>query len=159
MEEANEMQQGPADGDREAEARVSEDGAGTPAAQATVFDMRGQHVEHQVNVAGNYVDRRSTVIVGDGNVVGDRSSSHVVKGRSPAPERAPGSEWEDDVASLRRQLAKARANLRLIEERESSYVLSTDVPLQLVKEKQRLQRAIADLEARVADTFPTFPKA
>ena len=154
MEEANEVQQGSGAGDREVEARVSEDGAETPAAQATVFDMRGQHVDHQVNVAGNYVDRRSTVIVGDGNVVGDRSSSHVVKGCSPAPERVPGSEWEEDVVSLRRQLAEARVNLRLIEERESSYVLSTDVPLQLVKEKQRLQRAIADLEARLADTFP-----
>jgi len=154
MEEANEVQQGPGDEDQEAEAGVSEDGAGTPAAQTTVFDMRGQHVEQQVNVAGNYVDRRSTVIVGDGNVVGDRSSSHVVKGRSPAPERAPGSEWKDDVASLRRQLAEAQANLRLIEERESAYVLSTDVPLQLVKEKRLLQKRIADLEARLRDTFP-----
>lgn len=154
MEEANEVQRGPGDEDQEAEARVSEGGDGTPAAQTTVFDMRGQHVEQQVNVAGNYVDRRSTVIVGDGNVVGDRSSSHVVKGRSPAAERAPGNEWEDDVASLRRQLTEARANLRLIEERESAYVLSTDVPLQLVKEKQRLQRRIADLEARLRDTFP-----
>jgi len=51
--------------------------------------------------------------------------------------------------SLRRQLSEARANLRLIEERESKYVLSTDVPLQLVKEKQRVQQQIADLEAQL----------
>ena len=51
---------------------------------------------------------------------------------------------------LRRQLAEARVNLQLIEERESEYVLSTDVPLQLVKEKHRLQQRVAELEAELA---------
>ena len=88
--------------------------------------MRGQTVGTQVNVAGNYVDRRSSGM--DQGVVG--------------PAR-------NDAESLRHQLAQARANLRLIEEREAEYVLSTDVPLQLVKEKQRLQQRIADLEARL----------
>jgi len=38
----------------------------------------------KVKVDGDYVDQRSTtVIVGDGNVVGNHSRSHVVKGRSP----------------------------------------------------------------------------
>jgi hypothetical protein len=133
--------------------RVDEVG-GQSQGPTTVFDMRGQRVEHQVNVAGDYVDRRSTVVVGDGNVVGDHSSSHVVKGRPPAADRAT-EDWDnDDDVSLRRQLAEARANLRLIEERESSHVLSTDVPLELVKEKRRLQQRIADLEARLGDTFP-----
>jgi hypothetical protein len=52
---------------------------------------------------------------------------------------------------LRRQLAEARANLRLIEERESEYVLGTDVPLQLVKERRRLEERIAELEAELGD--------
>jgi hypothetical protein len=50
---------------------------------------------------------------------------------------------------VRRQLAAAQANLRLIEKRAAEYVLSTDVPLQLVKEQQRLQQRIASLEARL----------
>ncbi len=51
--------------------------------------------------------------------------------------------------SLRSQLAEARVNLRLIEERESQYVLTTDVPLQLVKEKRRLLERIAELERQL----------
>jgi len=53
-----------------------------PSAPGTVFDQRGQTVGTQINVDGDYIDQRSTVIVGDGNVVGDHSSSHVVKRRS-----------------------------------------------------------------------------
>jgi hypothetical protein len=53
--------------------------------------------------------------------------------------------------ALRRQLAEARDNPRLIEERESEYVLGTDVPLQLVKERRRLEERIAELEAELAD--------
>jgi len=62
------------------------------------------------------------------------------------------------VAFLRLQLAEARANLRLVEERESAYVLNTDVPLQLVKEKQQLQRRIVELEAELLG-LATFPEA
>jgi hypothetical protein len=82
-------------------------------------------------------------------VVGDGSSSHVVKGSPSAPARADEGRQAGDVASLRRQLAEARENLRLIEEREAEYVLGIEVPLQLVKEKRRLQERIAGLEARL----------
>jgi hypothetical protein len=54
--------------------------------------------------------------------------------------------------SLRRQLAEARANLRLIAERASAYVLSTDVPLQLVKERQRLEERIEELEGELGNS-------
>jgi hypothetical protein len=57
-----------------------------------------------------------------------------------------------EAESLRRQLAEARANLRLIEERASEYVLGTDVPLQLVKERRRLEERIAELEAELGDS-------
>jgi len=100
-------------------------------------------------VAGDYAGQRVVHIVGDGNVVGDGSSSHVVKGGPSAPACADEGQQADDVASLRRQLAEARENLRLIEEREAEYVLGTEVPLQLVKEKRRLQERIAGLEARL----------
>jgi hypothetical protein len=52
----------------------------------------------------------------------------------------------DENASLQHQLREARENLTLIEERMSEYVLSTDVPLQLVKERRRLKREIRRLE-------------
>jgi nucleotide-binding universal stress UspA family protein len=57
---------------------------------------------------------------------------------------------KEDLASLRRQLAEARENLRLIQERKAEYVLSTDVPLQIVKEERHLLDRIAELEQRLA---------
>jgi len=56
---------------------------------------------------------------------------------------------ESELASLRRQLAEARENLRLIQERKSEYVLGTDIPLQLVKEERQLMERTAELEQRV----------
>jgi hypothetical protein len=57
---------------------------------------------------------------------------------------------EEDSLSLQRQLANARENLRLMEERESEYPLSTDIPLLNVKEKRRLLEKIAELERQLA---------
>ena len=54
-----------------------------------------------------------------------------------------------ELASLRRQLAEARENLRLIQERKSEYVLGTDIPLQLVKEERQLLERIEELEQLV----------
>jgi len=56
---------------------------------------------------------------------------------------------ESELASLRRQLAEARENLRLIQERKSEYVMGTDIPLQLVKQEQELLERIEELEQRV----------
>lgn len=44
------------------------------------------------------------------------------------------------------QLAEARENLRLIRERKSQFVMETDIPLQLIKEEQRLLKRIEELE-------------
>ena len=46
-------------------------------------------------------------------------------------------------------LANSEANLLLIKERESEYILSADIPLQLVKEKRVLEKKIADLREEV----------
>jgi outer membrane protein assembly factor BamB len=60
-------------------------------------------------------------------------------------------EWrERELASLRRQLEEARENLLLIRERESQYVMETNIPLDLIKRERRLQWQITDLEARLA---------
>ncbi len=56
----------------------------------------------------------------------------------------------DNLVSLQRQLVAARENLRLIQERMADYVLSTDIPLQLVKEERRLTDRVAELEQQIA---------
>jgi len=62
---------------------------------------------------------------------------------------------KEDRLSIRRLLAEARENLRLIQERQAQYVVSTDIPLQLVKEERRLLNRIAELEQQLAE--PTVP--
>lgn len=58
------------------------------------------------------------------------------------------------IESLRRQLEQERENLALIEERMSEYPLSTDVPLQLVKDRRRLESRIRWLERRIDELSP-----
>jgi hypothetical protein len=60
----------------------------------------------------------------------------------------------DENASLQYQLREVRENLALIEERMSEYVLSTDIPLQLVKERRRLEREVRRLERRLEELRP-----
>jgi len=59
------------------------------------------------------------------------------------------TETESELASLRRQLAEARENMRLIQERKSQYVMGTDIPLQLAKEERQLLERIEELEQRI----------
>jgi len=59
------------------------------------------------------------------------------------------TETESELASLRRQLAEARENLRLIQERKSEFVMGTDIPLDLIKRERQLVERIAELEQRV----------
>ena len=56
--------------------------------------------------------------------------------------------------AMRHELKEARENLALVEERMADYVLSTDVPLQLIKEQRRLKSRIRQLERRLADPRP-----
>jgi hypothetical protein len=70
--------------------------------QHPVVDQRGQQVGTQINVAGDYHAPQSIHITGDGNVIGDHSSSHVVKsGSSGLPTSAP-----PNPAALRRRLRR-----------------------------------------------------
>jgi hypothetical protein len=62
---------------------------------------------------------------------------------SPSPS-------QDDRASLQRQLNEARKNLRLIEERKVEYVVSTSIPLDLIRSERELRERIAELEQRLA---------
>ena len=56
----------------------------------------------------------------------------------------------DALFSLDQQIASLTKNLALIEQRESEFVLSTDVPLQLLREKEMVAAQLADLAARRA---------
>jgi len=67
------------------------------------------------------------------------------------PDDVAGESQKDRNASLRRQLAEAEKNLRLLEEREAEYVLSTEVPLQLLKERRRLRERITHLKAQLKE--------
>ncbi len=54
------------------------------------------------------------------------------------------------LSSIQRQLAEARENLRLIQERKAKYVFGTDAPLQLDKEERFWLGTIAALEQQLA---------
>lgn len=60
------------------------------------------------------------------------------------------SVFDDELLSLQRQLDELIANLRLIQERKAEFVLSTEIPLQLVKEEQHLLRRITELKQQIA---------
>jgi hypothetical protein len=59
-----------------------------------------------------------------------------------------------EVEVLQRELREARENLALVQQRISEYVLSTDVPLQLIREERRLERRTRWLERRIAELRP-----
>ncbi len=66
-----------------------------------------------------------------------------------APEPAASARpavGKRDSSSIERQAAEARQNLRLVRERMAKFVISTDIPLQLVKEEDRWLDEIAGLE-------------
>lgn len=70
---------------------------------------------------------------------------------SLAAQAAPAASLSsEERASLTRQLAASRENLRLIEERKSQFVQETDIPLQLVKDERRVRERITELQARLA---------
>jgi hypothetical protein len=83
-----------------------------------------------------HIERASGLAIGDGARVVTGGES----GTGPPAE---------SIESLRRQLAEAEANLALIRERKSQYVLQVDVPLQLVKEERRLLAHVARLKAKL----------
>jgi hypothetical protein len=59
-----------------------------------------------------------------------------------------------NVASLVRQLSDAEENLHLIDERVAKYVHEVDIPLQLLKDRRRLQKWIARLRRQIAERKP-----
>lgn len=60
------------------------------------------------------------------------------------------AEAYEDVASLRRQLATQKENLRLIQERKAAYVHAEHIPLEDIKNERRLEKEIDELKTRIA---------
>ncbi len=60
----------------------------------------------------------------------------------------------EKIKTLQHILKQEMEDLALIEERMSEYVLSTDVPLLLVKEQRRLRRRIRRLKRRIEELRP-----
>jgi hypothetical protein len=59
-----------------------------------------------------------------------------------------------EIEAMQHDLKEARENLALIEERMADYVLSTDIPLQLIKEQRHLKRRIRQIERHLAGQRP-----
>lgn len=64
------------------------------------------------------------------------------------PAAAPDSA-DRQAQAQRRMLLNYRESLLLIEERMSEYVLATDVPLHLLREKRQVEGKVAELEERL----------
>lgn len=90
----------------------------------------------------------TNVIMGDANF-DQRNSTFHVGGGAGQSEPARGDSKADVKTSLQRQIANIEANLLLIEERKSEYVLGTDVPMQIVKEERQLREKLAELRVKL----------
>lgn len=108
----------------------------------------GVNIESEQTSIGGDVVGHDKVESAGGHIIHAGAGATVIVGGEP---RTPGAKQpaKGDQASLRRQLAEAEANLKLIQERKSQYVLEVDVPLQLIKEERRLRDLIAELETRL----------
>jgi hypothetical protein len=60
----------------------------------------------------------------------------------------------EPIQALKMELLALKENLDLVRERRSEYVLSTDIPLQLVKEERHLVERIRRLERRIDELRP-----
>ena len=111
--------------------------------QSERVDIGGDVVgRDKVEIGGDFVGRdKISIILGDGQRVEPRDLSPTAI--TPGPER--------DEAHLRRQLAEAEANLKLIRERKSQYVLEVDIPLQLIKEERNLLERITELKRQLGE--------
>lgn len=65
----------------------------------------------------------------------------------------------DELRSLQHQLENKRETLLLIQERKSEYALSTDIPLDLIREERETQEEIAGLEAQIKTLKQAKPPA
>lgn len=115
-----------------------------PASSSVVNTGGGAYIGGGVNTrGGDFVGRDK--ITGAPPQTDDRE-----QGASKPPEPRPQAVDRDQIASWRSQLQNYRTNLRMVEERIAEYVVSTDVPLGFLREKEKLLVRIADLEEKLS---------
>jgi hypothetical protein len=83
--------------------------------------------------------------------LGEVSAQPVLTGRSEEAITAPAGLALSSEPLILRQLAEARENLLLIQERKSQYVEETAIPLDLIKVERRTQKRIAELERQIEE--------
>lgn len=79
---------------------------------------------------------------------GEKSPYPLPDWGTPLPSISAGLNSRQ-ISTWCRMLANYRDSLLRIEERMSEYVLSTEVPLQLIKERDGIEKQIADLEQKL----------
>jgi hypothetical protein len=125
-----------------------------PTTPATSSRSGGVDIHSGQTHVGGDVTGRDKIVSAGGHIIHAGAGATVIIGseHSNVPRRSQAAQRDGDereVESLRRQLLELRENLRLIEERQTEFVLGTDVPLQLIKEERRLRDRIVELEQQL----------
>ncbi len=105
----------------------------------------------QTNIGGGVTGRDKIVSAG-GHIVHAEAGATVIIGSEQPAMSAKHLPY--DLAELEHLLNQARTNLALIQERQAEYVLSTDIPLQLIKEERQLETKIRWLERKIVEFKP-----
>jgi hypothetical protein len=122
--------------------------SGTQSRRSGGVDLNTQGDLH---LAGDMIGGNKNESAG-GHIVHAATGATVIVNERPQDDFIEDkSQQEAELDSLHRQLAAARENLHMIEEREAEFVVLTDIPLQLIKEERRLRSRIVKLEKSIAD--------
>lgn len=108
-----------------------------------VLQARRADLAAERNQVDADMERIELQLAGSGTVTTDGTASASAQ-TTPTTGLLP-----EDRASLERQLADQRENLRLVEERKAAFVQETDIPLQLVRDERHLRERIAELKRRL----------
>lgn len=81
----------------------------------------------------------------------ENTQTSPVASTPPHTSTSTPTDTSTQIDTWKRQLANYRQSLILIEERMSEYIDPTDIPLQLIKNKQQTEAHIAELTEKLKD--------
>lgn len=132
-----------------------------PTTPVTVFDQRGQTVESQINVAGDYHESRPAargatyhihIEQASGVAIGDEARVESFSGDRPPPGKEAAQEdtfaSKDERAALRRELAQHKRNLYKLREQAAIYAAG-ETPLHLLNQIEAEEKEIRRIEANL----------
>lgn len=102
----------------------------------------------KTEIGGDVIGQDKIVSAGGHIVHAEAGATVIIGGEQPFEQMV------SNPVTLERLLNQARSNLALIEERKAEYVLSTDIPLQLIKEERQLEAKIRWLERKIVEFKP-----